>query len=350
MSAEYMVVPGSIIKEYLDEYGITQKDLSAKTGISEKHISNVLNGNSRLTEEFALKLEKVMPSMPSSYWLNYESKYREYIARQNEIYNLEKIDLDKIARRYRFKEVFKGLNLTLVEQAIEMLKKLKISDFSNFDAAYQNMKAEFMEDGGDKEAIAVWMNLCEEEIEIQNDELPDTLFSRIKLKDNLSKFKDIANNDNLEASLKSCRKLCNSLGIYLVICDAITGCKVRGALTTYKGIPAIYISGRYKKHDFVWFAFIHEIAHLMLHYRKNDTFISYEDDVKDTRSKEEEANAFARDFFIDPTEYKKFTAKGSFAKAAVQNFAAQQRVTVAIVVGRLQHDGFTPYSQGTSWK
>lgn len=83
----FMVLTGDIIKEYLDEYGITQKELATRTGISEKHISNVLSGHARLTEDFALKLEKVMPEVPASYWLNYECKYREYLARQKEVYN-----------------------------------------------------------------------------------------------------------------------------------------------------------------------------------------------------------------------------------------------------------------------
>ena len=75
---------GSVIKDYLDAYHITQKELSRRTGISEKHLSHLLNGNSRLTEEVALKLEKVLSPVPASYWLQYESKYREALAREQE--------------------------------------------------------------------------------------------------------------------------------------------------------------------------------------------------------------------------------------------------------------------------
>lgn len=79
---EISLVPtGSIIKEYLDEYGITEKELAKKFDISEKYISNVLNSNNKLTEEFAYKLEKVLTSIPASYWLNYEAKYRNQLAR-----------------------------------------------------------------------------------------------------------------------------------------------------------------------------------------------------------------------------------------------------------------------------
>ena len=61
-----LVPTGSIAKEYLDEYGITEKELAKQFDIN------------RLTEEFACKLEKVLTGVPASYWLNYEAKYRIY--------------------------------------------------------------------------------------------------------------------------------------------------------------------------------------------------------------------------------------------------------------------------------
>lgn len=346
MSNEIMVVTGDIVKEYLEQRGISQKDLANRTGFSEKHISNVLSGHARLTEDFALKLEKVIPDVPASYWLNYESKYREHLAREKEIYNLNTVDLKKVAKKFRFKDVFKGLNLSLAEQATEMLKMLGISDFANFNAAFQNLETEFMEDGGEKEAIAIWLSLCEDEVELQNSDLTNIDFLKVQLKTSLPKFKNIANNDNLEVSLKSCKKLLNSLGIYFVVCEAIPGCKVRGALTQYRGRPAIYISGRFRTQDYVWFAIIHELAHLLLHYQKNDVILSYEDNVPDSREKEKEANEFARDFFIDRPAYKSFTTKNEFTSTSIRNFAARQKVTAAIVVGQLQHDGFISYAEG----
>ena len=39
-----LVPTGSIIKDYLEEYGITQKDLAERINRSEPHISNMLKG------------------------------------------------------------------------------------------------------------------------------------------------------------------------------------------------------------------------------------------------------------------------------------------------------------------
>jgi len=340
---QILVSTGKILKEYLNEYGINQKELSARIGVSEKHISNVINGNCRLTEEFALKIEKVLVDIPASYWLNYEAKYREYLARNEEFIKIRKWDLREISKKFHFNEVFKGLDITLDEQAIAMLKLLKISDFSNFTSTYENLTVDFMEDGGEKEAIAVWLNLCESEIEIQNDILDDIFYEKQNLEKFLEKFKLLSNNDETELSLQSCRKLCNKLGIYLVQCEAVTNSKVRGALTTYRDHPAIYLSGRFKTHDHIWFAFVHEIAHLLMHYNKKEIIISYEDENEDIR--EVEANNFARDFFINPKDYNRFVSSKIFTKTSISKFARTQNTLPIIVVARLKHDGNIKYNQ-----
>lgn len=331
---------GNIIKEYLDEYNISQKDLSKRTGYSEKHISNVLSGNSRLTEEFAIKLEKVLSTIPASYWLNYETKYREQLARNKEIYQIESLDLSSIYQKFHFKEVFEGLSMSIQEQAIEMLKLLQISAFSQFDSAYNELKMDFMEDGGEKEAIAIWINMCREEIEVQNSNV--VLYKEQVLKDNLSKFKVIALNGDMSRSIASCRKLCNRLGINLVVLKAITNSKVRGALTTYKNNPTIYLSGRFKTHDNIWFAFMHEIGHLLLHYNSKETIISYEDE---SLGKEEEANEFARNFFIDKEKYNDYIKLNCFSEKSIRDFAKQEKITPGIVVARLQHDKIINYEK-----
>lgn len=134
--SDFIVAPGEIIKEYLDARGLTQKEVSKRTGVSERHLSQLLNGKTRLTEDMALKLEKVMPDVPASFWLNYEVKYQEYLAREREEAHLEELDLKEIAKRFHFKEAFGRVGgMSLVEQAIAMLKILGITDFDRYGNA-----------------------------------------------------------------------------------------------------------------------------------------------------------------------------------------------------------------------
>ncbi|MBY7144592.1 helix-turn-helix domain-containing protein [Virgibacillus sp. NKC19-3] len=349
MSKEFIVPTGSIIKEYLDELGMSQKECAKRIGSSEKHFSNIISGKSRLTEDVAIKLENVIQDAPASYWLNYEIKYREFKKREEaklETYTNDQ--LEKLSKRFNFNAIFNGLDWSLSKQADEMLKLLRISDFEQFEAVYSDLSIDFMEDGGEKEAIAIWLNLAREEVEIQNKDIDEISYNKEKLMKSLSKFKKIALDSDYESSIKSARKLLNRLGVYLVFCDAITNSKVRGALTTYRKHPAIFLSGRFKTHDHVWFALMHEIGHLLYHYITTDTpIISFEDELelKEISTKEGEANEFARDFFIDIEDYKKFIEHQKFDRMNIEKFAETQQILPGIVVARLQRDGYLMYDQ-----
>lgn len=344
-----IVIPtGEIIKEYLDVRGFSQKDVSARTKVSEKHLSNLLTGKARLTEDMALKLEKLMPDVPASYWLNYERKYREALARQKEAAGLEELDLETISKKFHFKEVFPHTSMSLVEQAIEMLKLLNVSRFDLYRAAVSG-GVEFMQDGGDDEAIVVWIKLCEDEVEEQNKELDRIPYNSELLKKSLEKLKKVALNPNIDESIASARKLLNKCGVYLVDRPAISNAKVRGALTTYNEHPSIFISKRHKTHDHVWFTLVHELAHLILHYDSRQTVV-YMEDLESEESKDREANLFARAFFVDGDAYNAFTDAKAFTCGGICEFAKSQSVDPGIIVGFLQHDGFLDYSQFSDLK
>ncbi|ALM27303.1 MULTISPECIES: helix-turn-helix domain-containing protein [Bacillus] len=349
MGEAFIVHTGSIIKDYLDEIGISQVEFANRLGISEKYCSNLLNGKIGLTKDVAIKLESLIPEVPASYWINYEEKYRELLKKEELLstsYSQEQ--LLQLSRKFKFNTVFNGLGWDLVKQANEMLKLLGISSFEQFDDFYSNLNVDFMEDGGEVEAIAIWLNLSKEEVELQNRDLSEKNFNKQKLLESLHKFKLLALNNNYESSLKSTRKLLNSLGVYLVFHDALENSKVRGALTTYKNNPAIYLTGRFKTHDHVWFALMHEVGHLIKHYKPHDPIVTLENDLEqkiNIDKKEEEANEFARDFFISRGDYKEFIKKGNFNETSIYNFAKEQDVLPGIVVARLQHDGYISFDK-----
>lgn len=339
----FIVPTGNIIKEYLEERDISQKELSGRIDVSEKQLSKLLNGKARLTEDMALKLEKVMPDVLASYWLNYEARYQEYLAREKEEASLEELDLKEIAKRFRFKDVFPHSDLSLVEQAIAMLKLLGVSSFAQYRKACPTCNMEFMQDGGDPESVVVWLRLCEEEIEKQNYDLTTVNYSPTVLKKMLPTLKAIAFNEDIDSSLSNCRKLLNKSGVYFVVRPAIPGAKVRGVLFTHMGHPVICVSQRYQTHDHVWFTILHEIGHLLLHYSVKRAYIMLEE-YESEDGKDCEANTFARDFLVDVVAYENFAHSGVINKASeIRKFASEQGVAPGVIVGFLQHDGYIRY-------
>ena len=74
--------PGATIKEQLQDRGLSQKEFALRMGMSEKHISNLINGDVRLTPEVAFRLEMVL-GIPAKFWNNLESVYRDKIIKAN---------------------------------------------------------------------------------------------------------------------------------------------------------------------------------------------------------------------------------------------------------------------------
>lgn len=343
-----IVHPGILLEEYFNYYNIEIKVAAKELEISEMNLKKILKGNLDLTLELASKLDLIFDEIPSNYWVNYVDKYNEQLSKSNNklsVYN--PIQLKQYAKRFKFNKIFKGLDWDIERQAKEMLKLLKLKNFEEFEERYSKLEVSFMEDGGQIESIAIWLSLIEEEIEIQNPNLDRVIFNREKLIEVLPKLKLLALNKDYGKSIISVRKLLNKYGIYLAFHPPIENSKVRGALATYRGNPVIYLTGRFNTHDHVWFALMHEVGHLIMHYNPEEVLISFEEEIKEIslETRELEANQFARDFFIDSTSYESFVNESDFSKESIIKFAQEMRILPGIVVARLQRDGKIGYEQ-----
>ena len=77
------IPPGATIKEQIVDRGMSQKEFAVRMGMSEKHISKLINGEVQLTLDVAMRLEMVL-GVPAQFWCNLELVYREKIAKTNE--------------------------------------------------------------------------------------------------------------------------------------------------------------------------------------------------------------------------------------------------------------------------
>ena len=69
-SARHMAIaPGVTIKEQIESRGLSQKEFAVRLGLSEKHVSRLINGRVELTPNVALRLESVL-GVPAQFWLN----------------------------------------------------------------------------------------------------------------------------------------------------------------------------------------------------------------------------------------------------------------------------------------
>jgi len=74
------IPPGETIREQLADRGVNQKEFALRMALTEKHISQLINGKVELTHDVALRLESVL-GIPARFWNGLETNYREDLAR-----------------------------------------------------------------------------------------------------------------------------------------------------------------------------------------------------------------------------------------------------------------------------
>lgn len=346
---DFIIHTGSVVQEYLEARGISQKEAASAMGITAKHLSNIIRGKAALTAPVAIALESVIKDVSASYWINYEGRYQEYKARCEEYANVSSCDLSKLSKRFHFKEIFGKTNLSVSEQAVLFLRMFGIKRFEDFSLSFQNAAA-FLEDGGNREAIEVWLRLGMKEMALQDTtDLPD--FDPEALERCLPMLRCISMSSDTEQSLEDCRYVLNSCGVLLTHNEVMTESKVRGASLYHEGRPAIFYTKRFKYHDQIWFAIAHEIGHIMGgHIVQDRAIVSTEEDDISSDAKESEANFFARRLFLSDDEYAlakevALSVKENLIGSELRKLAAKYEVHPGILAGRLAHDKVVEYRQ-----
>lgn len=137
-------------------------------------------------------------------------------------------------------------------------------------------------------------------------------------------------------------------GILLIVEPQIPGLKVDGAAFLYLGVPIVALTIRRDSVDNFWFTLLHELAHVVLHYRTGLSAGFYDDsDLKPVNELEKEADEFASNMLIPEVKWRGSLARIAKTPGPVKNFASQLGINPAIVFGRLrkERDDFRQFTQ-----
>ena len=77
---DWVSSPGDTISDLMEERDWNQVELAKRLGFSTKHLNQLIKGKASLSEDTALRLERVLGST-ARFWLNREAIYRERLAR-----------------------------------------------------------------------------------------------------------------------------------------------------------------------------------------------------------------------------------------------------------------------------
>lgn len=336
--------PGDTLLEVLEERGMTQAELAARTGLSTKHINQIAKGRAPVTTETSLLLERAT-GVTARVWSNLEIAYREHTYRIEEAARLEhdlewldSLPTKELIRRGRLKESESRLDLLAgVCTFFGVANRAAWEALWHKPTAYRKSKAF----SSNPECVAAWLRIGE----IEAAAIECAPFNRADLNHLIGDLRALTCEPDPQCWWPELVDRCAAVGVAVIAEPEITGARINGAtrwLTPQKAL--IQLSLRHRWSDIFWFTFFHEVGHLLLHSKK-DTFIN---DIGAHSGVEQEADGFASQVLI-PREYEADLADISSAADVVQ-FAERLGIAPGIVVGRLQHDKRWPYNRGNHLK
>jgi HTH-type transcriptional regulator/antitoxin HigA len=131
-------------------------------------------------------------------------------------------------------------------------------------------------------------------------------------------------------------------GIALVIEPHFAQTYLDGAaLLADKNRPVIGITLRHDRLDSFWFTLMHELAHVKLHYDKNQDFFDEDLEGEDRASNEceREADKWASETLVPEEKWENSPAKIIQSPMAAQSLARELGINVAIVAGTMRYRG-----------
>ena len=334
LESTFAVPPGETIGELMSEKGLSQMDLSVRSGLTNAAISKVVNNQAVITNEIAVSLERVL-GLPASFWTKREADYRQSLIKDSKQSELSK-DLSWLSlvpvRELQTRGII-GTTRDKVSIAAQVLSFFGVSDRDAFQRTWMDYAVQFRsaEKAVSKPGfVAAWLRLGE--IECQSH--PCKPFDRDGFQDALKRIRGLTR-DNPHSAIPEAIALCASVGVIVCIVKQIPGASISGAARWLSATKAlIQLSFKYKTDDQFWYSFFHEAGHVLRHGKKlvfldTGTFAS-------DRKEEREADEFATNMLI-PQQY---TSQLPYlrSKQKIRQFALALGIAPGIVVGRLQHD------------
>jgi HTH-type transcriptional regulator / antitoxin HigA len=365
---DYQISAGDYLTVVLATLGLSQSDLAARTGLSTKHINQVIKRGATISPEIATHLEYAT-GVPAEAWAALDARYQAGQAREKtrrrlsaSLSWLDRFNLPELAERHVISSAAR--TVTTMEQ---LLRYFAIADPEGWDRVWQPSLTSFRRSPAfqpDATATTVWLRAGQRAAS----QIDVTPYDTRTLQSGLEEVRRLTTLDASEA-LPALQHRMADFGVAVVYVAEFDGCRASGATWWTSPTKAVVaLSNRGKKEDRFWFSFFHELGHV-LHHAKRDTFLDQangatepdagdgppwgdppprsgfiDDGSRDSRL-EEEADSFASITLIPPTYAGRIAAIRSTQD--VKDLAAAIGVSPGIVAGRYQYEtrNYSKYNQ-----
>ena len=301
--------PGYYIADIIEDMGISQAEFAARMGTTPKTLSQLLSGQANISNDLAKKLS-VMMGTSAEVWQRLQNTYDLKLIEIQQARDFEKQKeiLKQIDYRYFVEVAALPQTRNIEEKIASLCAYFKVSDLKimlrpDFLVSFRSG----ISDSSEKKVLnsRAWiqtaMNMAQE-IETEP-----------------------YNAERLKKRLPDLRKMTLQQPEFFL----------------NRGLDA----------DKFWFSLFHEIKHVFQHKVKT-VFINStaEEMIEYNNALEDEADQFAADYLIPPSELRRFAPTRYTSDEEIIEFARSIGIHPGIVAGRLQHDKIIPQSRCSKLK
>lgn len=334
--------PGTLIADELEvRDDINQKDLAHLLDVKPSFLNEIIKGKRSITAESAILLEKSL-DIPAELWLKLQAQYDLDCTRIKErnINKVKNIEIWNIIKTYVPVNAFRKLGYLTgnIEEDISMIYAIfKIKDINELISQFATRKFSFYRRSEklttNEKNLFSWSALAEYEASmLSTKEFKADCQSQLITELNNCFF----NNKEVVNNLKV---ILTNYGIKLVILNKLEQTPVDGYSFWSENNPAIVLSMRYNRIDYLAFTLFHELGHVFLHLINNKEYKFLDIDDKEKTVYETEADTFASNYLISTQIWKEFKATtSSIDDQSILELSHEYLIHPAIILGRVCYE------------
>jgi HTH-type transcriptional regulator/antitoxin HigA len=332
---DWSLHPGVVLRHVLEERGIRQSELAERTGLTAKHINQLVNQDIGISGDVALLLERALPGFDARFWTRTDAYHQAYLSKEKARGKLPELTawadgFDPATLRHH------GITSPHDNQATTVEKILQFFGVATpeaFEQTWMQPRVSFRRSQAftvAEQNSALWLRLLERSAE-QITVAPFRAGALRKAARIIPPMTNLTIPDGFTAA----RAALAQAGVVLTFIRQVPGTRICGATWWLAADrPVIGLTERHRKPDIFWFNLLHEIGHIALHPRRT-TFLDLDLDKSIGDTAEQQADAFAESTLL-PGDARTRIARAT-SREELLLLAATLGIGVTIVAGQHGH-------------
>lgn len=329
--SDWGVHPGVLLADLLESRSIRQAELAERTGLSPKHVNQIVKQAIGISADVAILLERAL-DVSASFWLRADALHQEYEGRRRAKASLE--GFQAWARQFHLDTLVRNGIVDTADawpvRADKLLKLFRVATPEAFAQTWLRPSVSFRRSQAftvDEPNTALWLCLLDRSAR----DMPVEPFQPRKLRV-AARSVAAMTTMTVQNGFVAARAALADAGVALTFVREIPKTRVGAATWWLDGDrPVIGITERHHRVDVFWFNLLHEIGHIVRHPRRT-SYLDLDADLASNEGVEREANEFAVETLFPGDSSARIARAKSNRELIV--LAAQLGIGVSVVAGR----------------